>query len=322
MKKILIIVLIVSLCMTIFAGCGNKNGDTQDPTAAPTAAPSGEPGETGPPATDISGMQPEEYFNFDPSTGTLNGFMEEILGVTDIVIPAKISGADVRIVAANAFNGVGLNSVVFPETLQKIENNAFANNNLTQIELTNNISSLGTGVFEKNKLTEVTIPESITEISIGLFSSNQLTKITFPDTITSIGRSAFATNKLTEIVIPPLVKVIGSFAFADNLIERVEFNDGLERIDGRAFSINKLTSITIPASVTSIGLASEGSTPPTNFERFSFSYNPQIKSVTMLGSDTVLEPFFLAENNNFRMSYTKGGAGTYTGSQYGQWTKE
>lgn len=41
----------------------------------------------------------------------------------------------------------------------------------------------------------------------------------------------------------------------------------------------------------------------------------------MLGSDTAIEPFFLAENNNFRMSYTTGGAGTYTGSQYGQWKK-
>ena len=157
-------------------------------------------------------------------------------------------------------------------------------------------------------------------IQIGI-SNNEITKITLPDTITLIRRSAFSVNMLSEVVIPPLVKGIGSFAFEDNLIETVEFNDGLERIDGHAFSLNKLTSITIPASVKSIGLASEGATPTTNYERFSFSYNPQIKSVTMLGSDTVIEPFFLAENNNFRLSYGKGGAGTYTGTQFGQWKK-
>ncbi len=318
MKKLFIIILIISLCMTMLAGCGNKKEDDTGKTAAPTTGPTAAPTQE---ATDISGMQPEEYFNFDPATGTLNGFQLEILGVTDIVIPAKITGADVRIIASNAFNGVGLKSVVFPETLDKIETNAFANNFLTQIELPNNISSLGIGAFEKNDITEVVIPESITKIDIGVFSSNKLTKITLPDTITSIGRNAFATNLLTEVIIPPLVKVIGSFAFADNLIENVEFNNGLERIDGRAFSINKLTSITIPASVQSIGLASEGATPPTNYERFVFSYNPQINSVTMLGSNAEIEPFFLAENNNFRMAYTTGGAGTYTGSQYGKWEK-
>ncbi len=124
-----------------------------------------------------------------------------------------------------------------------------------------------------------------------------------------------------EVIIPPLVKVIESYAFSDNLIETVEFNDGLQRIDGRAFSINKLTSITIPASVISIGAATEGPTPASYYERFPFSYNPQIKTVIMLGSNTVIEPFFLGENNNFRMSYDVGGAGTYTGSQYGQWKK-
>lgn len=318
MKKLLIIVLIMCLCLTTFVGCSN-NKDEADEPGTQTQVPAN-PAETHP-ATDVSSLTDAEIFNFDSATNTINGFNESIFGVTDIVIPAKIDGADVFVIASNAFTGLSLNSVIFPDSLVTIESNAFTSNNITQIEFPEGIKTIGTAAFERNKITEVTIPSSITRISVGLFSGNLLTKINLPDTITSIGRNAFATNKLTAIVIPPNVKSIESFAFADNLIETVEFNDGLESIDGRAFSINKLTSIIIPASVKSIGAATEGATPATNYERFPFSYNPQIKSVTMLGSNTTIEPFFLAENNNFRMSYDKDGAGTYTGSQYGQWKK-
>ena len=321
MKKILIIVLVMCLSLTVLTGCNNQKDEADDPGNQGGETPAPNNSSVGEPATDITNLTDAEIFNFDSATNTLNGFQESIFGVFDIVIPAKIDGADVRIIAPNAFNSNGLNSVVLPDTLEKIGSNAFKDNNLTQIILPNSLTIIETAAFERNKITEVNIPKSITEISIAIFSKNELTKITLPDTITSIGRSAFAVNNLSEVVIPPLVKVIGSFAFAENLIETVEFNDGLERIDGRAFSINKLTSITIPASVKSIGLASEGTTLATNFERFPFSYNPQIKSVTMLGSDTAIEPFFLAENNNFRMAYEKDGAGTYTGTQYGQWKK-
>ncbi len=321
MKKLLIIVLVMCLCLTVLSGCNNQNnkadgsGDQIAETPAPNNSDEGEP------ATDITNLTDMEIFNFDPATNTLNGFQESIYGVFDLVIPAKIDGADVRIIAPNAFAYNGLNSVVLPDTLEKIGSNAFKDNNLTQIVLPNSLTIIDTAAFERNNITEVSIPESITEIGIAIFAKNELTKLTLPDTITYIRRSAFSVNKLSEVVIPPLVKEIGSFAFADNLIETVVFNDGLERIDGYAFSINKLTSITIPASVKSIGLASEGVSKTTNYERFPFSYNPQIKSVTMLGSNTAIEPFFLAENNNFRMSYDKEGAGTYTGTQFGQWKK-
>ncbi len=321
MKKLLIIVLVMCLSLTVLAGCNNQKDEVDDPGNQGVVTPAPNNSTTGEPATDITNLTDAEIFIFDPATNTLNGFQESIFGVFDIVIPAKIDGADVRIIASNAFYNNGLNSVVLPDTLEKIGSNAFKDNNLTQIVLPNSLTTIETGAFERNKITEVNIPEGITEIAIAIFSKNELTKITLPDTIMSIGRAAFSVNKLSEVVIPPLVKSIGSFAFAENLIETVEFNDGLERIDGRAFSINNLTSVTIPASVKTIGLAPEGVDKATNYARFTFAYNPQIKSITMLGSNTAIEPFFLAENNNFRMSYDKDGAGTYTGTQYGQWKK-
>lgn len=319
MKKFITILLIVCLVSSLFAGCGNKEQDDTQGTVAPSVAPTAAPGQ---PATDISAMTPEEIFRFDPATNSILGFQDNIFGVTDIVIPNEINGQAVKAIGTKAFYDQGLLNVVFPDSLEKIGNNAFSNNYLTKIDLPSGLTVMETAAFEKNDLVEVVIPPSITEIGIGIFSSNEIAKLTLPDTLTAIRRSAFAVNKLTELVLPPLVKIIESYAFSDNLIETVEFNDGLERIDGLAFSINSLTSISIPASVKTIGLASDGVDKPSNYERFPFAYNPKLTSVTMMGSDTVIEPFFLAENNNFRMAYLNGGAGTYIGSQYGQWKKE
>ncbi len=321
MKKLFIIVIVVCLSISVLAGCNNKKDEVDEPNNQ-----SQEPQDQNAPvpteaSTDLSALTDEEIFVFDPATNTLSGFQESILGVTDLIIPNEINGAAVLVIASNAFNNKDLNSVVFPDKLEKIGTNAFSENKLTQVVFPSSLSTIEISAFQKNELTEVNISPSITKINTRVFADNQLTKITLPDTITHIGRSAFAVNKLTEITIPPLVKVIESFAFQDNLIENVVFNDGLERIDGRAFLINKLTSITIPASVKLIGAASEGVTPPTNYERFPFAYNPQLTSITMLGSNTELAPFFLAENNKFSVAYLNGGAGTYTGTQYGKWAK-
>lgn len=320
MRKLLIIVIVMCLIATMFVGCGKKSEvvDSGNQNPQPTATVNPVENE---PKTDISNLTDAEIYNFDPATKTLKGFQEEIVGVTDIVIPSTIDGVEVQIIGANAFGSLGLNSVVLPDTLKTIGDGAFADNNLTEIILPGNLTSIERFAFDKNKLTEVTIPQGVTDINIGIFSHNQIAKVTLPDRITVIGQSSFTDNKLKELIVPPMVKVIESYAFADNLLEKIEFNDGLEKIDGRAFSGNNLTSITIPASVKSIGLPTEGATPISNFERFTFAYNPKISSITMLGSNTELEASFLVENNNFRTAYLSGGAGTYTGSQYGKWEK-
>ena len=155
-----------------------------------------------------------------------------------------------------------------------------------------------------------------------LFTKNKITKITLPDSITVIGLNSFTKNEITEVIIPPNVVTIESYAFAENQIETLVLNDGLKEIHGRAFSVNKLTSISIPASVTTIGESTPGIEPTTAYERFPFAYNPQLTSVTMGSGNVELSDFFLAENNNFKVSYTAGGAGTYIGSVYGKWEKE
>ncbi|MDX1357874.1 MAG: leucine-rich repeat domain-containing protein [Clostridia bacterium] len=321
MKKLLIILLIASLCMTALAGCGKKQADP-DPTAAPTAAPTATPGTTeDTPQTDISNMQPEEYLDFDIATGTLKGFMPEIYGITDLVIPDQILGKDVLVIGKDAFASRGLNSVVLPANLVEIGNKSFFDNYLKTVDFPASVTTIGINAFLKNQLSEVSIPSGITVINIGVFRNNMLTSVEIPNTITLIKRGAFQENQLTSVSIPSSVKQIESHAFENNKLESVEFNEGLERIDGHSFEINNLTSITIPKSVLFIGKATDNVDPQRSYEKFVFAYNP-LTEITMLGSNTEINSFLTGENNFFRDAYAEGGAGTYTGTTTSAWTKQ
>lgn len=323
MKKLLVILLVLCLLISVFTGCGDKKGEV-DPadqaTAAPTPFNPGTAPTTDP--VDTTSMKPEEIFNFDPETNTVLGFLEDVVGVKDIVIPNEILGAEVKIIGPYAFSDRGLNSAVLPDTVVEIHEFAFQRNNLTEINIPSALKVLGKYSFKKNKLTEVVVPNTITVMESGVFSDNKLTKITLPDTITLIKMNAFSKNSLVEVVIPPLVTQIESYAFQDNKLENVVFNDVIKRIDGLAFSINNLTSITIPKSVEEIGAATEGVDKPQLYDRFTFAYNPRLTSITMLSGNVEVCDFFLGESNHFKIAYKSGGAGTYTGSQYGKWEKE
>lgn len=324
MKKTLVILMVLCLLVSVFTGCGDKKGEAEDPADQSTAAPTPFNPGTAPTSdpVDTTSMKPEEVFNFDPDTNTIIGFQEDVVGVLDIVIPSEMLGAEVKIIGEYAFSDRGLNSAVLPDTIVEIRDFAFQRNNLTEINIPSGVTYLGHWTFKKNKLTEVVIPDGITIISTGLFSDNNISKITFPDTITLIKMNAFSKNNLTELIVPPNVTQIESYAFQENKIENIEFNDSIEKIDGLAFAVNNLTSITIPKSVVEIGAATEGVDKPQLYDRFTFAYNPQISSITMLGGNTKICDFFIGESNHFKIAYSEGGAGTYTGSVYSKWVKE
>lgn len=319
MRKLLIIVVVLSLFIMVLSGCGKNNevDDTGTPTPYPAATINPEDNQT---ATDISSLTDAEIFKFDPSTNTLNGFQETIIGITDIVIPSEIDGYIVKNIGANAFYEKGLNSLILPDSLEKIEEYAFAKNNLTQVSFPDSLSVIENGAFLQNAITELTVPEKITEINMLSFSENQIAKINLPGKLTIVRQSAFRNNKLTEINFPSSLLIIESFAFQENLLSNLVFNDGLERIDGYAFDSNKLKSITIPASVKSIGYPTPDATPVKYYERFTFAYN-LLESITILGSDIDLNSFILTDNNNFKNAYLSQGAGTYSGTQIGTWKK-
>jgi len=66
----------------------------------------------------------------------------------DVVIPETIEGKSVTTIAAYAFNGLNIESVFIPKTIQKVENNAFNNcSNLTSITIFDSIESINDASF-------------------------------------------------------------------------------------------------------------------------------------------------------------------------------
>lgn len=184
---------------------------------------------------------PANYFIFDPSTGTIIGYLDA--GPKDVVIPITIDGVDVISIGANAFKFKGLTSVEIPNSVTSIGTRAFSHNQLTSVEIPNSVTSIGGDAFQDNKLTSVTIPNSVTIIDDSAFSYNKLTSVVIPNSVTSICAYAFHDNQLTSVTIPKSVT----------------------SIDYQAFTVNPLTSALVPTSAVINGEAYPESTVITKY---------------------------------------------------------
>ena len=176
-----------------------------------------------------------------------------IEGGTDVVIPSEINGKKVIGIANYAFTdrgvtptnisntkkasisylynnrnvgtvrkldisayGLGITSVVIPDTVIGIGQYAFYGNQLTNVTIPNTVTRIGSEAFVGNQLIEVTIPGSVKTIDRGAFASNKLTSLTISNGVESINGGAFANNQLTNVTIPNSVTSIGDRAFAGN----------------------------------------------------------------------------------------------------------
>ena len=152
-------------------------------------------------------------------------------GGLDVVIPSMINDKKVIEIGDYAFTHSGIipttisnTKKVVPSYLYNIDNKKEVTLlnyqsiglGITSVVIPNTVTSIGVSAFENNQLTEVTIPSSVTNIMDEAFMSNQLTSITLSDGVTSIGNRAFENNQLIEVVIPSSVTSIGWGAFAKN----------------------------------------------------------------------------------------------------------
>lgn len=189
--------------------------------------------------------------------------------------------------------------IVFPNSLESIENNAFYHNSaltgtiklpegtksldyeafskcsgLTKIELPASIESIGKSCFAYcSGLNTVTFAQNIkiTKIIEGTFSfCSNISSLTIPDNITEIGASAFyGCELIPEFIIPETVTSIGNYAF-----------NGCKAI----------TQITIPKNVTNLGSGILDSC--INLETIKFDY-----AVTSI-------PDFMFENCNKLVNFS------------------
>ena len=126
---------------------------------------------------------------------------------------------NVKAIPYEYFKGIGIKSIVLPESLKYIRNGAFYGcSSLTSVKIPESVTSIeGSAFYGCSSLTSVTIPESVTSIGGYAFSGcSSLTSVTIPESVTSIRSGAFdGCSSLTSVTIPESVTSIGSFAFFD-----------------------------------------------------------------------------------------------------------
>ena len=64
-------------------------------------------------------------------------------------------------IAANAFNGKELTSVVIPNSISYIGENSFSNNQISKVTMPESVVFIGGNAFLNNRLTELDLPNVI-----------------------------------------------------------------------------------------------------------------------------------------------------------------
>ena len=150
-----------------------------------------------------------------------------IAGGTDVVIPSQVDGKTVVTIGDKAFTTGGIiPTLTAYNNDYKVSLLSYNSNNyvvkplyntilglgLTSVVIPNTVTSIGGSAFYGNKLTNVAIPNSVTSISAYAFENNQITSITFPDTPITLGCNAFRGNPIMED---------GNYSFPSNVVVNV-----------------------------------------------------------------------------------------------------
>ena len=191
----------------------------------------------------------------------------------DVIIPSNINGKKVVEIASNAFteagviptgissnkkeyniqplynkkdnyevvplgaasDGLGITSVIIPNTVKIIGEGAFRQNKLTSVTIPTSVTSIGDRAFRFNNLTSVIISNSVTSIGEGAFFGNHLTNVTIPNSVTSIGNSAFRKDGSSN---PNLTKIINKTGRSFNWGDIVNESSGYNFITGTVVNSN------------------------------------------------------------------------------------
>ena len=162
-----------------------------------------------------------KYFAYEEVEGGISITGYSIEGGLDVVIPSNINGKKVVAIGDVAFTtrgveptGISTNKIEY--NIQPLYNKkdnyevvplgtASDGLGITSVIIPNTVKIIGEGAFRHNNLTSVTIPNSVTSIGNSAFHDNNLTRVTIPNSVTSIGSGAFrkvgsSNPNLTKII--------------------------------------------------------------------------------------------------------------------------
>ena len=136
----------------------------------------------------------------------------------DVYVPSSFNGRPVISIGTFSFDyRNGINKIVLPNTIKRIEHLAFHGCEMKTIVLPDSITCIDNSAFEQSGLESVTLPPSITRINAKLFYyCTKLTSVTIPSSVKSIDEGAFYNCKTLESIrIPSSVDFISVDAFED-----------------------------------------------------------------------------------------------------------
>ena len=138
----------------------------------------------------LASAQSENDFGIVQEGGgvTVTGYAGTL---TEIVIPAKISGLPVYSIGKNAFANKRLTKVTLPEGLKIIDESAFANNRLTSVVIPNTVISIVDDAFLNNQITELTLSNRLALLGSGAFQKNRIENLTIPASLDYISYGTF-----------------------------------------------------------------------------------------------------------------------------------
>ena len=156
--------------------------------------------------------------------------------LTSVELPEGLLSIGVSCFNMNGLPSV-LTSIVFPSTLQVIDDNAFYHGKLGG---------------------DVEIPESVTKIGKLAFAQCPITSVNLPEGLQVLGGSAFSGTKLTEMPeIPESITVLDSTFQGCTDIKEVTIPSQVTDISG-AFAGTGISTVTIPYQVTNYYRAFNG----------------------------------------------------------------
>lgn len=142
-----------------------------------------------------------EYNNMSPLAGMTAS--TDVLTIPD----------DVKVIGAQAFEGVCVEEVILPASVKTIENEAFKKSTLRKIDLTN-VEKMGDRIFELSELREVTYSKYLTYIPDRCFRGTNLTVFEIPKQVTTLRTGCFEGTNLERIDLSGII-TLEEFAFFD-----------------------------------------------------------------------------------------------------------
>lgn len=177
----------------------------------------------------------------------------------DVVIPVVYEGKPVMEIGANVFYGKkGIDSVVIPETIDKIGNNAFAYSSVKEIVGGKYLESIGSGAFlECNNLENFFFSSTIFSIGDKTFKNcEKLSSNVDGSGLIYLGEESFyGCSSLKEAILGDGLSDVGAKAFANCVsLKNVSLGEGIRSISyGAFFNCTDLNEIVFDEALREIG---------------------------------------------------------------------